>query len=146
MIHRPFLRPILEKENLSLTLWKMLVRLERKLDRLLEKTPVDLLNTKAQPVNLSASGIKLKFEKRYSLEESVRIKMLLPTCRSKNWMSSVRWSGLRPFPKVNFEVELRFLELDDNVRDEIVLYTINQQRKTIAAQRQKRGHDESDKR
>jgi hypothetical protein len=35
--------------------------------------------------------------------------------------------------------------LDDTVKDEIIHYTLNQQRKFIAAQRQKRGQDESNK-
>jgi len=135
----------LEKENISPTLWKMLVRLDRKLDRVLEKIPVDLLNTKAQPVNLSSNGMKIKVKKRLGLDESVRIKMLLPTLPVKELDVVGQVVRIEALPGGNFEVALHFLELDDNVRDEIILYTINQQRKTIAAQRQKRGHDESEK-
>jgi hypothetical protein len=136
---------VLEKENISPILWKMLVRLDRKLDRVLEKIPVDLLNTKAQPVNLSSTGMKIKVKKRLSPDESVRIKMLLPTLPVRELDVIGQVVRIESLPGGDFEVALHFLEMDDNVRDEIILYTINQQRKTIAAQRQKRGHDESDK-
>lgn len=136
----------LEKENISPTLWKMLARLDRKLDRILEKIPVDLLNTRAQPVNLSSTGMKIKVKKKFGLDESVRIKMLLPTLPVKELDVVGRVVRIEALPDGNFDVALHFHEMDDTVREEIILYTINQQRKTIAAQRQKRGQDESDKR
>ncbi len=137
---------ILEKENISPALWNMLVRLDRKLDRVLEKMPVDLLNTKAQPVNLSSTGMKIKVKKRLGLDESVRIKMLLPTLPVKELDIIGQVVRIESLADGNFEVALHFQEMDDTVRDEIIHYTINQQRKAIAAQRQKRGQDESDKR
>jgi hypothetical protein len=136
---------VLEKENISPTLWKMLVQLDRKLDRIMEKMPVDLLNTKAQPVNLSSTGMKIKVKKRFGLDESVRIKMLLPSLPVKELDVCGQVVRVEALPDGHFEVALHFHEMDDTVRDEIILYTINQQRKAIAAQRQKRGQDESDK-
>jgi hypothetical protein len=136
---------VLEKENISPTLWKMLVNLDRKLDQVLEKIPADLFNTKPQPVNLSSTGIKVKVKKKFSLDEPVRIKLLLPTLPVKELVVEGKVVWIETLLDGEYEVGLHFHELDDTVKDEIIHYTLNQQRKIIAAQRQKRGQDESDK-
>jgi Tfp pilus assembly protein PilZ len=136
---------VLEKENISPRLWEMLVNLNRKLDRVLEKIPVDLFSTKPQPANLSSTGMKVKVKKKFSLDEPVRIKLLLPTLPVKELVVDGKVVWVETLPDGEFEVGLQFRELDDTVKDEIIHYTLNQQRKIIAAQRQKRGQDESDK-
>ncbi len=135
----------LEKENIPPRLWKMLVNLNRKLDQVLERIPVDLLKTKSQPINLSSTGMKVKVKKNFDLDEPVRIKMLLPTLPVKELVIAGKVVRVKALADGEYEVALHFHELDDTVRDEIIHYTLNQQRKTIAAQRQKRGHDESSK-
>ena len=136
---------VLEKENIPPRLWEMLVNLNWKLDRVLEKIPVDLFSTKPQPVNLSSTGMKVKVKKNIGLDEPVRIKLLLPTLPVKELVLDGKVVRIEGLPDGDYEVGLCFHDLDDRVKDEIVLYTLNQQRKTIAAQRQKRGQDESDK-
>jgi hypothetical protein len=133
----------LEKENISPRLWKMLVTINEKLDRVLERIPVDLLKTKSQPINLSSSGMKVKVKKNFGLDEPVRIKMLLPTLPVKELIIAGKVVRVEALADGDYEVALHFHDLDDTVRDEIIHYTLNQQRKTIAAQRQKRGQDES---
>lgn len=133
----------LEKENIPPGLWKMLVHLNKKLDRVLEMIPVDLLKTKSQPVNLSSTGMKVKVKKNFGLDEPVRIKMLLPTLPVKELVIAGKVVRVEALADGEYEVALHFPDLDDTVRDEIIHYTLNQQRKTIAAQREKRGHDES---
>jgi hypothetical protein len=135
----------LEKENISPMLWKMLVHINEKLDRVLERIPVDLLKTKSQPINLSSTGMKVKVKKNFGLDEPVRIKMLLPTLPVKELVIAGKVVRVEALTDGDYEVALHFSELDDTVRNEIIHYTLNQQRKTIAAQRQKRGHDESSK-
>jgi hypothetical protein len=135
----------LEKENISPTLWKMLVHINEKLDRILERIPVDLLKTKSQPINLSSTGLKVKVKKNFGLDEPVRIKMLLSTLPVKELVIAGKVVRVEALADGEYEVALHFPELDDTVRDEIIHYTLNQQRKTIAAQRQKRGNDESSK-
>jgi hypothetical protein len=136
---------VLKKENISPTLWKMLVHLNRKLDQVLEKIPVDLFNTKPQPVNLSSTGIKVKVKKKFSLNEPVRIKLLLPTLPVKELLVEGKVVWIKTLLDGEYEVGLHFPELDDTVKDEIIHYTLNQQRKILARQRQKRDQDESDK-
>jgi hypothetical protein len=144
-LNLPFENPTsdLEKENISPQLWKMLVHINQKLDRILERIPVDLLSAPAQPVNLSSSGIKVKVKKSFGLDEPVRIKMLLPTLPVKELLISGRVMRIKALPEGEYEVALHFQDLDDTVKNEIIRYTLNQQRKTIAAQKQKRGQDES---
>jgi hypothetical protein len=136
---------ILEKENIPPRLWKMLVHLNKKLDLVMAMIPVDLLSIKSQPINLSSSGMKVKMKKNFGLDEPVRIKMLLPTLPVKELVISGKVVRVEALPDGEYEVALHFQELDDTVRDEIIHYTLNQQRKTIAAQRQKRGYNESSK-
>jgi hypothetical protein len=135
---------VLTKENISPVLWKMLVNLNRKLDRVLEKIPEDILSIKPQPVNLSSTGMKLKVKKKFALDEPVRIKLLLPTLPVKELVVGGKVVWMETLPDGEYEVGLHFQELDDTVKNEIIHYTLNQQRKFIAAQRQKRGQDETD--
>ena len=134
-----------EKENIPLTLWKLLVRIDKKLDRVMGMMPIDLTNMKECPVNLSASGMKIKVKKRFYLDESVRIKILLPTLPVKELDIVGEVVRIEALSDGNFEVALHFQKMDDTVKDEIIHYTINQQRKAIAAQRRKRSQDESDR-
>ncbi len=134
---------VLEKENIPPRLWAMLVHLNQKLDRVLEVIPVDLMKAKSQPINLSSTGMKVKIKKNFELDEPVRIKMLLPTLPVKELVIDGKVVRVEALQGGEFEVALHFHQLDDTVKDEIIHYTLNQQRKMIAAQRQKRGHDES---
>lgn len=135
---------VLEKEKISPRLWEMLIHLNRKLDRILEIIPVDLFKTKPKPVNLSSTGMKVKVNKPFGLDEPVRIKLLLPTLPVKELVVEGKVVWIRALTDKTYEVGLHFHELDDRVKEEIVHYTLNQQRKIIAAQKLKRGQDESD--
>jgi hypothetical protein len=134
-----------EKENISPRLWEMLVNLNQKMDKILEKIPVDLFSTKPQPVNLSSTGMKVKVKNKFGLDEPVRIKLLLPTLPVRELVVDGKVVWIETLPDGDYEVGLQFRGLDDTVKGEIIHYTFNQQRKILAAQRQKRGQDESDK-
>ena len=130
-----------EEETLASTLWKMLVNLDRKLDRIMERIPVDLSTTKFQPVNLSSTGLKIKVRKNFDLHESLRIKMLLPTVPAKELLLTGKVVRIETLPDGTYVVALHFQNMDDTVRNEIIQYTLNQQRKILAAQKQKRGQE-----
>lgn len=131
----------LENEKISLTLWKMLVNLDRKLDRIMERMPVDLLTTQSQPVNLSSTGMKIKVKKNFGIKEPLRIKMLLPTLPVKELVLTGKVVRIASLADGEYEVALHFQDLDDTVKNEIIQYTLNQQRKTLAAQKHKRGQE-----
>jgi hypothetical protein len=133
----------LQKENINPYLWKMLVNLNKKLDHVLERLPVDLIKTKAQPINLSSTGMKVKVNKNFEPEETVRIKMLLPTLPAKEMVITGKVVRVEASEDGEYEVALHFLDLDEEVRDELFHYTLNRQRKAITAQRQQRSNDES---
>jgi len=134
----------LQKENISPYLWRMLVNLNKKLDRVLEMLPVDLIKVKSQPINLSSTGMKVMVDKTFEPEETVRIKMLLPTLPAKELVITGKVVRVEASDG-EYEVALHFLDLDEEVRDELFHYTLNRQRKAITTQRQQRVNDESNK-
>ena len=116
MICRKSIPSALEKENISPYLWKMLVNLDRKLDRVLERIPVDLLKTKSQPVNLSSTGMKVKGKKEFRPRRTVRIKMLLPTLPVKEMVMTGKVVRIEALADGEYEVALHFHDLDDTVK------------------------------
>ncbi len=99
---------VLKKENISPVLWKMLVNINRKLDRVLEKIPEDLLSTKPQPVNLSSTGMKVKVKKKFGLDEAVRIKLLLPSVPVKELVIEGKVVWMETLPDGEYEVAIAF--------------------------------------
>jgi len=138
-----FSRTFLEKENINPYLWEVLINLHKKLDRILERLPVDLMRIKDQPVNLSSTGMKIKVKKDFNLDEKVRIKMLLSSLPVKEIIIAGKIVRVTALAEGEYEVALHFQDLDEEVRNEIIQYTLNQQRKAILAQRQQKGTDES---
>ncbi len=135
---------VLEKENISPTLWKMMVNLNRKLDRLLKKIPVDLFTVKPQPVNLSSTGLELKVKRKFDLDELVRVKILLPTLPVKELVVESKVVRIVNLEGGEYEVGLHFQNLDDTVKSEILQYTLTRQRTILTEQRKKRFQDDSE--
>jgi len=131
-----------QKENIYPYLWKMLVNLNKKLNWVLERLPIDLIKTKSQPINLSSTGMMIKVKNNFNLDERVRIKMLLPTLPVKEIVIDGKVVRVKASADGEYEVGLHFLDLEEEVKDEIIHYTLNQQRKAIVAKRQQRGKDE----
>jgi len=133
----------LPEDGINPYLWKMLVNLHRKLDLVLERLPVDLMKNQPQPVNLSSTGMRVRVKKKFNLEDEVKIKMLLPTVPVKEILFSGKVVRIKALEDGEYEVALHFHNLDDEVREEIIQYSLKQQRKIIMAQREKRGKDGS---
>jgi hypothetical protein len=133
----------LQDGGINPTLWKMLVTLHKKMDRILERLPVDLLKVKTQPINLSATGMKIQVNKKFNLDEEVRIKILLPTLPISEIIIVGRVIRIKALEDGHYELGLEFQELDEEVREELIQYSLKQQRKALLAQRQKRGNNES---
>jgi len=131
-----------EKENINPYLWKMLVNLNKKLDWILERLPIDLIKTKSQPINLSSTGMMIKVKNKFNIDERIRIKMLLPTLPVKEIVMEGQVVRVTASAEGDYEVAFHFLGLDEEAKNEIVHYTLNQQRKAIIAKRQQRGKDE----
>lgn len=132
-------------ENISPTVWKMLTQLNKKLDWILERLPVDLAKAKAQPINLSSTGMRIVDKRNFQVGQGVRIKILLPTFPAQEVLVSGKVVRARAIKNGDYEVALHFHDLDEEVKGEIIQYILKQQRKAIAARRQQRENDESHK-
>src|SRR4030043_69809 len=116
---------------------------KREAFRVDDALPVVIMRIKDQPVNLSSTGMKIKVKKDFNLDEKVRIKMLLSSLPVKEITIAGKIVRVTALAEGEYEVALHFQDLDEEVRNEIIQYTLNQQRKAILAQRQQKGTDES---
>jgi hypothetical protein len=132
----------LQEGGINPCLWKMLVGLHIKMDRVLERLPVDLLKVKSRPINLSATGMRVQVNKTYNLGEEVKVKILLPTLPVSEIIIIGKVIRVKALEEGNYELALEFQELDDEVREELIQYSLKQQRKALLVQRQQRGKDE----
>ncbi len=134
---------ILEREKIPPALWKMLTAIHRKLDNILERLPVDILQIPPQPVNLSPTGMRLKVQKEFHLEDRVRIKMLLPTLPVKEIVLEGKVVRAEALSTGEYEVALQFEELAEEIKNVILQYTLNRQRQELLAKRMKKEDERS---
>jgi hypothetical protein len=134
---------VLQKENISPYLWKMLTGLNQKLDYILDRLPVDILSAGSQPVNLSSTGMRVKVKKNLNLDQQVRIKMLLPTLPVKEIVLDGKVVRIETLAEGDHEVAFNFQEMNEEIKNAILHYTLNRQRKDISAKRLKKGDEES---
>jgi len=132
----------LPDKDLNPFIWKLLVHFDKKLDLILERLPIDLMKARTQSVNLSATGMRIKVKKKFNLQEMVKIKMLLPTLPAKEVVITGQVVRMHPVREGEYELALRFHDLSDELREEIVQHTLKQQRKTLLTQKQQRGKDD----
>lgn len=119
-------------------LWKMLCEMNSKLDLILEKlfSSEEMLGCpEAKEVSLSASGVSFGFPTELSLGDLMEVKMLLPM-HPPVWIvlygnvSRVTTEGMG-----EYNVAVKFTEIEDEVRDVLSYYTIKRQREIIVKQR-----------
>jgi hypothetical protein len=129
----------LQEGGINPHLWKMLVSLHKKMDWVLERLPVDLMKVKTRPINLSATGMRVQVNKPYNLGEEVKVKILLPTLPVSEIIIVGMVIRVTALEAGHYELALEFQELDDEVREELIQYSLKQQRKALLAQKQQRG-------
>jgi hypothetical protein len=128
----------LQGENSIPYLWKMLCNINKKLDWILEKLPVDLARIKTRAVNLSSSGMRITDRKNFQVAQEIRIKILLPTFPAREVLIPGKVVRVRDLKKGEYEVALHFQNLDEGVKSEIIQYILKRQRMVISAQRDQR--------
>lgn len=129
-----------QPDNIEPAVWKLLVHLHKKLDLILERMPMDLFKIDTQPVNLSATGLRIKTRKNFELEERVKIRMLLPTLPAKEIVLKGQVVRITPNNDGIHELALRFEDVNEEIQKEIIQHTLKQQRKELSLQREpKRG-------
>jgi hypothetical protein len=136
------LKAALPYKDIDPLIWKLLIHIDKKLDLILERLPIDLMKIEPRPVNLSADGMRIKVRKKYDLTEKVKIKMLLPDLPPKEVIATGTVVRIVPVGEGVYELALHFSDLNEEVREEIVQHALKQQRKSLSVQKQKRGLDE----
>lgn len=129
-------------ETISPKLWKLLTDINTKLSLILEKLQFDeegFIKAEVRHVNVSASGIKFRVDEKVDIGDTVEIKMLLPTCPPTGIITYGSVVRSKDLGNGQYEVALHFTDIEDEVRDEIIQYTLKRQRELIRRQRQQRG-------
>lgn len=129
-------------ETISPKLWKLLTDINSKLSLILEKLQFDeegFVKAEVRHVNVSASGIRFRLDEKVDPGDTVEIKMLLPTCPPTGIITYGTVVRVKELEDGQYEVALHFTDIEDEVRDEIIQYTLKRQRELIKRQRQLRG-------
>lgn len=127
-----------QDDGINPLLWKMLIHLNNKIDRILEKMPIDIFSIKAQTINLSANGMRIEVVEKFNVGEEVRVKILLPTLPVSEIIIDAKVARATPLESGGYDLALVFQDLEEDVRDELIQYSLKQQRKALMSQRQKR--------
>lgn len=129
------------QEGIPSSLLKILVHLYKKMDLIAQQIPVDILKVKTQPVNLSATGISIQTHQRFEVGDQVKIKLLLPTLPVREILVDGKVVRVAARGDGRYNLGLKFLEMDEEVREEIFHYSMKNQRKALLNLKQLRGEN-----
>lgn len=128
----------LPDESVNPGLWKLLVNINRKLGLILDRMNIEsagLVQTEEHMVNLSAAGIRFTGKEKFEQGQALEIKMLLPTYPQIGLIVYGRVVRAIDLGNSEYDVAVGFEDLPDEIKDEIVQYTLNRQREIIRKQR-----------
>jgi hypothetical protein len=127
--------------TVSPKLWKMLCDINSKLDLILDRLFGNIQETEGvetKEISLSASGMSFRTQNQFDVGDLVEVKMFLPL-HPPVWI--IVYGNIVRFDKIDneeHEVGIRFLEMEDEIRDILSFYTIKRQRELIM---KRRGYD-----
>jgi len=127
-------------ESINPRLWNMLVTINTKLGMIMERLHLEqdgLIKAESIPVNISATGIRFIMDYRVELNDVLEIKMLLPTNPPAGVLAQGSVARVEDRGNGSFDVSLNYIDMDDEVRDAIIQYTLNRQREIIRKERRK---------
>ena len=117
--------------SVSPRVWDMLLDINAKLGLILDKLYFEnegLTHAQDTPVNVSASGIRLTMQENAETGDILEIKMSLPLSPPVGIVAYGEVMRAVKQDNGNIEVALQFINMDDDVRDEIIQYTFKRQR------------------
>ena len=117
--------------SVSPQIWKMLADINSKLGLILEKLYFEsegLSHASCMPVNISASGLKLTVPEHAEPGDILEVKMSLPVSPPIGIVAYGEVTRASECGHGHWEVALQFINMDDDVRDEIIHYTFKRQR------------------
>jgi len=119
----------------------LLQEINDKLDFLLNTLVLQeagVLNGEASAVNISASGIRFEIDEEFEPGDVVELKMLLPSCPPVAVLAFGEVTRVKVLEREGgktYDTAIEFAEMTDEVREEIIRYTLRRQREIIRKQR-----------
>jgi hypothetical protein len=125
-------------ETIHPKLWDLLVSINDKLNLLLDRMNLEPEAVEAEPqnVNISASGIKFTMKEMIDQGDFLEVKMLLPSTPPVTVVAYGNAVSVQSLGGGGCAVALQFVDMDAEVRDKLIQYTLNRQREIIRRQRQ----------
>lgn len=120
-------------------LWQMLVNLQSMLGMVLERLDLQaegLLQAEKKQVNLSATGIRFRTAERFLVGDGLEVKLLLPARAPVGLLLYGSVVRAEPAGDGEFEIAVRFADMSDELRDEIIHYALLRQRDIIRQTRE----------
>lgn len=119
-------------------IWELLVTINDKLNLLLDRMNLEPEAIEAEPqnVNISASGIKFTMKEKVEQGDFLEVKMLLPSTPPVTVVACGNAVSVQSLGGIGYAVALQFVDMDAEVRDRLIQYTLNRQREIIRRQRQ----------
>ena len=122
-------------------LYKMVAEIRTKLDFVINHLLLDkegLLSAPKKNVNLSAAGIKLIVDVPVNVNDIVEVKMLLPANPPVAVFAYGEIKRARPLDDGRTDTAIKYINMDDSVREEIIQYALAFQREIIRNKREAR--------
>lgn len=119
----------------------LLQEINNKLDFLLNTLVLKeagVLNDEAGAVNVSASGIRFEIDEKFEPGDIVELKMLLPSYPPMAVLTFGEVTRVKVIEREGrrvYDTAIEFVEMTDEVREEIIRYTLRRQREIIRKQR-----------
>ncbi len=115
-------------------LYSMMSEIKTKLDFIINHFITEregLVQDEKTFVNISASGIRFMINHPVNVNDIMEIKLLLPTHPPVAVLAYGEVKRVKALEENKFEVSLEYLNMGDSVRNEIIQYTLSNQRETI---------------
>ncbi|MDH4027460.1 MAG: PilZ domain-containing protein [Nitrospirota bacterium] len=120
-------------------LYNMVAEIRTKLDFVINHLLLDkegLLSAPKKNVNLSAAGIKLIVDVPVNVNDIVEVKMLLPATPPVAVFAYGEIKRARPLDDGRTDIAIKYINMDDSVREEIIQYALSSQREIIRKKRE----------
>ena len=121
-------------EDVNPKLWQMLVNIHTMLGMVLERLDLEtagFLRSEKKRVNMSATGMRFQTKERYAAGDKLEIKMLLPARPPFGVLVYGNIIRVDDMGGGENEIALRFFDISDELRDEIIQYSLMRQREII---------------
>jgi hypothetical protein len=122
-------------------LYDMVTEINSKLDFIINHFMLDkegLLSTDKKMVNISASGLKFNVSHPVKVDDIMEIKLLLPAYPPVVVFAYGKVTRAKKLDDGKYEVAIEYINMADDVRNELIQYTLSHQREELRRSRESR--------